>query len=83
MQHTYADERNSCTLRRNVVCRCRSARDGNDELRYTHADGSHEKQTTTAHLLNKIETWQSRNDIDHVGDDLQTKVHKSAGVSEG
>lgn len=40
---------------------------GHDELTHTHADGAEEKEITTAHLLDHVDTGQGGDDIDQVG----------------
>jgi len=59
-----AYERNSGLLRRCVLCAGNGTGDGNDELTDTHADGSHEKKVPSAHLLNEIQTGESRRNVD-------------------
>ena len=65
-----AHKRDSRSLRCDILRTSDSSGDSNDELTDTHAHSSHEQQVATTHLLDEVETWNGRDDVDAVGDDL-------------
>jgi hypothetical protein len=59
-----AHESNRRPLRSKVRRAGHSASNGNDELADGHANGAHKQEIAATHLLNEVETWESRCDVD-------------------
>lgn len=64
-----ADERNRSTLSRKIFHASNGTGNGDDVLRDSHADGAHEQEVASTHLLNEVQSRNSRGDVNNVGDD--------------
>lgn len=51
-------------------------------LANTHADRSKKQQVTATKLLDHVETWEGRCDVDAVGDDLDNERVLEPGTLE-
>lgn len=64
-----ADERNGSTLSGKVLYTSNGTGNGHNVLGDSHANGTHEQEVASTHLLNEVQSRNSRGDVDNVGDD--------------
>lgn len=77
-----ADKRDGSTLSGEILGTRYGADDGDDVLADTHSNGTQKEQVAAAKLLDEVQAWEGRDDVDSVGDDLDDKRVLEAGALE-
>jgi hypothetical protein len=67
-EDVYADKCDHSALSRSIIGTNDSAGDGDDELAYSHADGTEEKEIAATPCFDEIQAWESRSYVDRRSD---------------